>query len=355
MANCGYCYQSIDLSSGYNITNTNYTYPILAQGSSSNAIPAVNQFQGFPNVQLVSSTTPPAINGAQLGGGSIGYQIGGTDLFNNASNCCAAYSIICNSSQTLQIPSWAGNIGFLLSGGGGGGGSGGTTFGDQQYACGGSGGGSGAIFGGLVPVSWTGPNGAAVTVQNSFNVVVGTGGSGGTAPQGGILQGNPGNSGNRSYISFIDNASPYPSYSMVANGGGGGGGGMQGTGSTAPVSSPGNGGTCSNTFGPNLQWYIGGNASNANGGGKNPQGTNGADSPLNAINSNFPNINATNYTFPVPLPSYGGGGVRTESAAGGGGNGYGSGGGGGAGTNGKANGGNGGAGAPGYAQIWFYI
>jgi len=353
MANNGYCYQSIDIGTGYNNVNSNTTYPILAVGSHSNAITAVNKFQGFPNVQLVSPSTPPAINGAQLGGGSIGYQIGGTDLFNNASNCCAAYNIICNTTQTLQIPSWAGKIGFFLSGGGGGGGSGGTTFGNEQYACGGSGGGSGAIFGGLVPVSWTGPNGAAVTVQNSFTVAVGTAGSGGIAPTASIADGTVGNSGNRSYISFIDNASPYYSYSMIANGGNGGGGGKQGTDSTAPPSTPGNGGYCENTFGPNLQWYVSGIASLPNGGTKDPQSTAGANSPLNTINSNF-TTNSPNYTFPV-ISSYGGGSVWAESAQGGQASGFGAGGGGGAGTNGKAMGGNGGDGSPGYAQIWFYI
>ena len=334
-----YCYKNVNIYSGYNISNGNYTSPVLAQGT--DTLPAANNFIGFPPVQQYLNTDY-TINAAQGGGGTIGYQINGVDLLNNASNKCTAYSKFYGTSTplTISIPSWANTIGFLLCGGGGGGGGGASIDGNEQYGCGGSGGGGGAVIVGYI----------MQPPSSSFNLTIGSGGPQGTSPtvnSGGNSPGNAGTAGNATTLTFSNNIT------FIAGGGQGGGGGQEGNGGGSP-STPGYGGNA-NVYG-NIAKGIGGFNSTANAGGKAPAGTSGAASSSNIVN-NY-SINPYPQTFPIYISS---GGVPSSGASnstpnpGQSGNGYGAGGGGGGSVNGKANGSEGGQGTNGMAQIWFYI
>jgi hypothetical protein len=342
MANNGYCYQSIDVGSGYNITNTNYTTPILASGSGT-----VSNFTGFPNVTYLTSSSS-SVDCVSQQGGALGYQINGVDI----ANTCTAYSQTFNyksSATEVAVPTWATKIAFLLCGGGGGGGGGCSCGSYDANGSGGCGGGGGGIVIGYV-------NNLSSTSLSFFNIVVGYGGNGGL----GGIPGAVGNGGGNTYIYFYtSNRSSLGS--VIAGGGGGGGGGVYSvhTASIQSASTGGGGGAVSNvnifTTAPTL---VSGSTSAGSGGrsGGYTPGSDGATSQLPYVNS----VKVGSQNFPT-YSSGGGSAADTtgSSVVAGKGSGYGAGGGGGCGVYDSRNvdntGSAGGFGTDGFAQVWFYI
>lgn len=268
-----------------------------------------------------------------------------------------------NSSGTWTKPAGAKQVCVELCSGGNGGGAGGKgTSGTAIY--GGSGGGGGGYSRTLIN--------AIDLTESTYNVTVGTGGSGSifggsTATQGGVSGfslgsnasvflaragsgGTPGQNGGTTLPTTGTGGSPNSNAggtpSIAGTGGAGAGaanaptGGGAGGGISA-ANTPYNGGAGATNQVVNIASAGGGQSSSANGG-------NGATSTPRSVPSLVINGNG------------GGGGGASTFATGSGGNGgdgsgYGSGGGGGGATTGSGNGGNGGNGAPGVVIVTTYF
>lgn len=160
------------------------------------------------------------------------------------------------TTTSINIPTNANYLTSILIGAGGGGGSGGPAVNNNGgINNNGAGGGCGGLYNiymlSKIPLNDNTSNGIGNVTQ--YNIRIGTGGNGGqpianddavTLINSGLNRGNPGNSGNATFIQLVSSSG---NYSATVNGGTGGGGGSRAY-TNGTVQGANNGTDCSITF-----------------------------------------------------------------------------------------------------------
>lgn len=323
----GYYFKDINIYSGYNLTNSTFTSPVVAQG---NDIIATNSYVGFPYVQEYTSTNAANYGTVTSAGiGSSGYKINNVDIFNQ----CSSTNVIYTTSSTVSVPTWATKMSALVISGGGGGGAGGGG-GNRDYGAGGSGGAAGGVSCIVdCPIETENYN-----IRTNMNVTVGVGGYGGA---GSYNSGQPGGQGYASYLYFDQNQNNYINGTLA--GGGLGGNNAQNPNGGGAVGGASGDAYFSGGYNPIFSYWtrFSSNGSNAADNGKFSPGTPGGICyPTESTGPGYGTYPNTNKGYNLPyflntLGNYGLGGAGTPGQ-----------------DNNEAQPGI--HGSPGIVQIWFY-